>query len=522
MKIVTGTTMRELDRRAIDEFKIKGELLMDRAGFGVATAVRRLADVSGFSNAFVHLIAGRGNNGGDAFCTARHLKDMGFTVEVWLAGSLNQVTGDAAFYLSKLKPAKIRVEELPTIEDWQAAINQPLPAEIMVDGVLGTGISGPARGPAAGAIQYLRAQANESLVVSIDVPSGLDADTGRAEGDTVMADITVTMGLPKRGLVEPAAIDYVGAIEVADIGLPAEVVADAEADDREMIYLTDLQMLFPRRKRDTHKGQYGHVLLVGGARGYAGAIAMAARAATRSGVGRVTALVPESIRSVVSLASLETMVAGAPENAQGALSTQAVAEIRRHLDRVQAVLIGPGLTRGDDALQLVRMLVRESTVPLVVDADALAVMKGQPDFFNKTEKPVTLTPHAGEMALLLQSDAEQVQADRLGAAARVAAVTRGVVVLKGAGTIVACEGKPMQINVTGNPGMATGGAGDVLAGLLAGLLAQGYAPYDAARAAVYVHGRAGDLAAWRKCQVSLIAGDLIEELPFAFRDLTLR
>lgn len=522
MKIVTAGTMRELDRRAIEEFKIKGEVLMDRAGYGVASTVRRLADVSGFSNSFVHLIAGRGHNGGDAFCAARHLKDMGFTVEVWLAGSLNQVAGDAALYLSKLKPAKVRVEELPTLEDWKAAMGQPLMAEIIVDGVLGTGITGPARGPAAGAIQYIRAQANESLVVSIDIPSGLHADTGRTEGDTVTADVTATMGLPKRGLVEPAAVDYVGAIEVVDIGLPAEVVADAEADEKEMIYLTELQALFPRRKRDTHKGQYGHVLLVGGARGYAGAMGLAARAATRSGVGLVTALVPESLRASVANASLETMVVGAPETAQGALSADALAAIRPWYDRVQAVMIGPGLTRGADAASLVKGLVSESPVPVVVDADGLAVMAGEGDYFRKARKPVTLTPHPGEMGLLLGTDAAAVQADRIGHATRMARQAGAVVVLKGAGTIVACEGKPVQINTTGNPGMATGGAGDVLAGLLGGLLAQGYHPYDASRAAVYVHGRAGDLAAWRKCQVSLIAGDLVDELPFAFRDLTLR
>lgn len=522
MKIVTATTMRELDRRAIDEFKIKGEVLMDRAGFGVAHAARRMADVSGFSNAFIHLIAGRGNNGGDAFCAARHLKDMGFSVEVWLAGSLNQVAGDAAIYLSKLKGAKIRVVELPTLEDWQEAIAHPLPAEIIIDGVLGTGITGPARGPAAGAIQYIRAQANESLVVSIDVPSGLDADTGRAEGDTVMADITATMGLPKKGLVEPAAIDYVGTIEVVDIGLPREVVEDAEADEREFIYLTDLQALFPRRKRDTHKGNYGHVLLIGGARGYAGALCLAARAATRSGVGLVTAVAPIGIASRVAMASPETMVVDAAENAEGALAGDAWPTIRPLLERVQAVLIGPGLTRGDDALQLVRCVLRESKIPVIVDADGLAVMEGQVDYFSKAHLPVTITPHPGEMAMLLRREAADVQADRIGTATKVARAMRGVVVLKGAGTVVACEGKPTQINITGNPGMATGGTGDVLAGLLAGLLAQGYQPYDAARAAVYVHGRAGDLAAWRKCQVSLIASDIVDELPYAFRDLTLR
>lgn len=522
MKIVTASTMRELDRRTIEEFGVKGAALMDRAGFGVAHAVRRLAETSGFHNAFVHLIAGRGNNGGDAYVAARYLKDMGFGVEVWLAGTVAQVSGDAALYLSKLKPAKIRVEQLPTMEDWQAAIRQPLAAEIIVDGVLGTGIAGPARGPAAGAIQYIRAQANESLVISIDIPSGLNADTGVPEGDTVTADITVTMGLPKLGLVVPSAIDYVGAIEVADIGLPAEAVADADGDDREMIYLSDLQPLFPRRPRDTHKGDYGHLLVIGGGGPFTGAMTLTARAAARSGVGLVTAVVPQSLRAIVATASPETMVAGAPESPDGSFAEGALETIRSFFAPGRAVVIGPGLTRSPASRRLVETVVQEAPGPLVVDADALTVMAGEPEFFRRAKQPVVLTPHPGEMAALLGATAEAVQADRLAAARTLASHSGAVAVLKGAGTIVAKPDQPVRINATGNPGMAKGGAGDVLSGVLGGLLGQGFDPLAAACAAVYVHGRAGDLAAWRRCQVALTAGDLIEELPYAFRDLSLR
>lgn len=522
MKIVTAQTMRELDRRAIEEFNIKGAALMDRAGYGVAQAVRRIAEISGFHNAFVHLVAGRGNNGGDAYVAARYLKDMGFGVEVWLAGTTAQVTGDAAFYLSKLKTAKIRVEQLSTMEHWKEAIRVPLAAEIIVDGVLGTGITGPARGPAAGAIQYIRAQANEALVVSIDIPSGLNADTGVPEGDAVAADLTVTMGLPKRGLVAPSAIDYVGAIEVVDIGLPTEAVADAEGDDKEMIYLSDLQLLFPRRPRNAHKGDYGHVLLIGGGGPYTGAIALAARAAVRSGAGLVTAVVPRSLRDLTAAAVPEAMVAGAPESTEGSLTPDSLDSIRSYHAPGRAVVIGPGLTRGPATRALVEAVMREAPGPIVVDADALVVFAGAPEVFRQAKQPLVLTPHPGEMAALLGMTVPAVQADRVGAARALAGRAGATVVLKGAGTIVAQPDKPIRINVTGNPGMAKGGAGDVLSGVLGGLLAQGYAAIDAASAAVYVHGRAGDLAAWRRCQVTLTAGDLIEELPYAFRDLSLR
>ncbi len=522
MKIVTTQTMREMERRTIEEFQIKGGQLMDRAGYCVAYAVRRLAEVSGFASAYIHLVAGRGNNGGDAFVAARYLKEMGFGVEVWLAGSANQLSGDAALYYGKLKAAKIRVEELSTPEDWAAAMSNPFVAEVVVDGVLGTGLTGPARGPAAGAIRYLRSQANDSLVVSIDVPSGLNADTGRTEGDAVMADLTVTMGLPKVGLIEPHAIDYVGAVEVADIGLPREVIEDADSDEREMIFATDLKPLFPRRKRNTHKGHYGHTLVIAGARGFAGAAALATRAASRSGVGLVSAIVPESIQTVVASDVLEAMVHGAPQTVDGSLSLEALPIIRSFYDRVQSLVIGPGLSRSAEVGELVRTVLAECPVPMVMDADALSILGQDLAVLATARSGLIITPHPGEMAGLLGLTVETVQSDRLGAAMRAVQASRAVVVLKGAGTVVVALRKTTLINLTCNPGMATGGAGDVLAGLMAGLLAQGFAPYDAARTAVYVHGRAGDLAAWRHCQLSLNAGDLVDELPFAFRDLTLR
>ncbi len=522
MKIVTATTMRELDRRTVEEFNIKGTTLMDRAGYGVAGAVRRLAEVSGFNNAFVHLVAGRGNNGGDAFVAAKYLKEFGFHVEVWIAGAAAQITGDAAYYFSKLKGAKIRVEQLVTMDDWQAAIRQPLAAEIIVDGLLGTGIAGPARGPVAGAIQYIRAQANESLVVAIDIPSGLNADTGVPEGDAVAADLTVTMALPKRGLLAPAAIDYVGSVEVVDIGLPDEVIADAEADDCEMIFLPDLQPLFPRKPRNIHKGDNGHLVMIGGGAAFTGAMTLAARAAARAGVGLVTAVVPESLRAIVATASPETMVAAAPEDPGGCFADAALDFIRAHLAPGRAVVVGPGMTRGPVTRRIVELLLAEVQGPLLVDADGLSVMAGEPERFRHAVHPVVLTPHPGELATLSGARASDIQADRVAAARRLAERSGAVVVLKGAGTVVAQHGRPTFINATGNPGMAKGGAGDVLSGVIGGLLAQRFDPLAAACTAVYVHGRAGDIAAWRRSQFGLHAGDLVDELPYAFRDLSLR
>lgn len=523
MKLVSTTQMREIDRRTIEEYETPGHVLMERAGTSVADSVQRLIDITGFVHPIIHLIAGRGNNGGDAFVAARYLKEAGYTVEVWLAGSANEVKGDALKQLSRLKAAEVTLRELPTKEDWEDAEFYPPPCDVLVDGVLGTGASGPARGPAVGAIQYINARSHDVLVVAIDVPSGLDADTGEALGEAVRADVTVTMVLPKKGLVEPAALEYVGTVEVVDIGTPYELTDAVESEtDKELIYVTDLQRVFTRRPRTSHKGDYGHVLIVGGARGYSGAVAMAARAAIRSGVGLVTALVPRSIEQIVAGAVLEAMVVGGDETEQGSLTPAAWSAMKDRMGDFDAVLVGPGLTRHETSQALVWTMIRECRVPLVLDADAITVLAGQPQLVEKAACPVVMTPHPGELAALFSSTAAQVQKDRGGAARAAAKRTKATVVLKGAGTIVAAEEQPLAVNLTGNPGMATGGSGDVLAGMIVALLGQRLLPFDAARAAVYLHGRAGDLVAWRWSQAGLVAGDLIREIPFVFRDVTLR
>ena len=523
MKLVTPEQMRDLDRRTIEEYGTPGEMLMERAGYGVAEIVRRLADSTGFVNPHIQLFAGRGNNGGDAFVTARFLKEWDCQVEVWLAASVQDLKGDALKHFSKMSNAGVSHRELPTKDDWDEALDCMPGGEVLVDGVLGIGVSGPARDPAAGAIQYINSRARDGFVVSIDIPSGLDANTGEPLGETVRADVTATMGLPKCGMVGLEARDFVGSLEVVDIGIPWEFVEETDCDtELELNYVTDLKSLFPRRDRNSHKGNFGHVLLIGGAVGYAGAISMAARAAVRSGVGLVTSLVPENIRDIVAGQSLETMVYAARETPDGSLSAELWPDWRNRLDIYDAILIGPGMTRNNDTLLLVREFLRESTKPIVVDADAIAVLAHQPDWLTKANCPVIITPHPGELAMLFGPHVSEVQENREGMALAAAKYTNATVVLKGAGTIIAQTEHPCIVNLTGNPGMATGGMGDVLGGLIVGLVAQGLTPYDASRAGVYIHGRAGDQVAMRASQAGLSATDLIDEIPFVFRDLCLR
>jgi len=521
MKVVTTAQMRELDSRTIEEFNVPGEVLMERAGAGVAEIVQFLARMAGFGNPSVLLFAGRGNNGGDAFVAARYLAKMGLEVETWLAGEASAVRGDALKHLSRMRSAGVALRELPTREEWEDELQSLRCADVAVDGVLGTGITGPARGPAAGAIHYINELSETSLVVSIDVPSGLNSDTGEAPGGAVAADITATMGLAKRGLLVPGAMDYVGNIEVVDIGIPWELTDPLESD-LELITPHDLRPFLPRRPRDAHKGHFGRVLVIGGAPGYAGAAAMACLAAARSGAGLVVALVPSSVAPVVAGLVPEVMVHGGVCTDGGSLAGNALEEWGRDLSEFDAVLVGPGLTTHRDTEVLLRRLLEASGAPVIVDADALNVCAGKLDLLAGAPGPLVLTPHPGEMARLLGCTAAEVQAGRIDAAQRVAGETGSVVVLKGGGSVVASSEHRPHVNMSGNPGMATGGSGDVLGGLLAGLVAQRLAPFDAARVAVYLHGRAGDGVAWRTSQAGLIATDLIDELPNAFRDLVAR
>ncbi|QBG48971.1 NAD(P)H-hydrate dehydratase [Verrucomicrobia bacterium S94] len=495
MKIVSSEEMRELDRRTI-EAGIPGEELMYAAGEGLAAAIRTLAGNHQLVDSPVLFVAGSGNNGGDAFVAALLLYEDGWPVECWLAASENKVRGDALIWLKKMKKAGVPFQTLETSDHWKAAAESGTDAEILVDGLLGTGISGAPRGVIADAVSFIDSQADRSLVVAIDMPSAM----------AVRADLTVTMGLPKVESIEPEHLDCVGNIEVVDIGIPPEFIEETAGDGaRALIHPSDLAELFPRRPRDTHKGSYGHVLCIGGSKGFSGAITMAAKTAVHSGTGLVSVFVPEAIHALVAPAVPEAMVhSGMPENDW------------------TAILAGCGMGRSATTKEQVLQLLETSSVPVILDADAITVMAGQTEALASAACPLILTPHPGEFARLFGLKVEDVQDDRFGMARMAADRLGATVVLKGAGTLVASPGVPAAVNMTGNPGMASGGSGDVLAGLIAGLAAQSINPFEAACAGVWLHGRAGDLAAAEKSQASIAATDIIEKLPEAFREISCR
>ena len=519
MKLVSAEVMRGLDQRTIQDAGVPGEVLMERAGSGLADVLLEWGRAPRFSDHAFHVFAGKGNNGGDGFVAARLLQERGKCADVWLAGSRDQVRGDAAVHLDRMLQAGVALHELPESSDWQAhPLWAPGLKAVLVDALLGTGTQGAPRGVASAAIRALNALAAHNPVVAVDLPSGVDADTGAVPGDAVRADATVTMGLPKRGLAEPSALDHVGTVTVVPLGIPSGFRADVTAED-ELVTRQDVAAMLGRRPRHGHKGEYGRVLVVGGAAGFSGAIIMAARAAIRSGAGLVSVVTPASVAAIVAGAVPEAMVHAGAETTSGSLAPDSLEPWCERLGELDSALIGPGLTTHAGGWQLVERLLERAACPLVLDADALNLCAGRTERLAERARELILTPHPGEMARLLACTTSQVQADRREAVVGAAQAWGSTVVLKGAGTWVATPGERPAINLTGNPGMATGGTGDVLAGLLTGLVAQGLPAGAAARAGVYLHGRAGDLAARGGSERSLAATDLIEEIPACFGEL---
>jgi hydroxyethylthiazole kinase-like uncharacterized protein yjeF len=499
MKTVSAAEMRELDRRTIEN-GVTGDELMRRAGQGVAEIAGDILASRGGKS--ILLIAGTGNNGGDIFAAATLLSNSDFELEVWICGSQGKIKGEAQLHLKKMVRAGIIPKEVRSTND---LIPKAAP-DLIIDGLLGTGSKGKPRDFMSPLIEWINSEGQHAFVLAIDVPSGIDADSGIAGGPAVKADLTATIGLPKTGLIRPEALPYTGSVEVIDIGIPFEFSDDTDGCE-EAAMIDRFDIFLPRRERDSHKGTYGHVLLIGGSKGFTGAIAMAARAALRSGAGLVSVLTPEDVYPIVAQAcGPEAMVHPVPN-----LGTLTV-DFSSQWKKITAVLIGPGL---GPLPELIERLLKTCPVPLVLDADALCVA---PEKIAAAKCPVVLTPHPGEFSRLFGTPVT----DRWAQAQEAAEKTGKTIILKGAGTIVAEPGHKLAVNLTGNPGMATGGSGDVLAGLLTGLLGQGMETFNAAMTAAYLHGLAGDIAAHDFTQSALTATDIIEALPDAFRFLQSR
>lgn len=503
MKVVNASQMREIDRRTAETYGIPTLVLMENAGRAIAeAALRHLGEMGGSK---VLIMAGKGNNGGDGLVAARHLFNRGVAVRVWLWADPDKISGDAATNLQ----AALRIGVPVTVASREGGLLEW--ADLVIDALLGTGIRGPASGPAAEAIETINQSGRP--VLAVDLPSGVDSDLGVIPGPAVRARWTVTLGLPKIGLYLYPAAELAGEVEVADISLPARAVED-QGVDVEVAGPETVALSLPRHRGQAHKGDRGRALIIAGSPGFTGAAALAGMAASRSGAGLVTVAIPSSLNPILEVKLTEPMTLPLPETAEGSLSSKAAALILEAAGKAQAVAAGPGLSTGPEIAVLIRALIEEVKVPLILDADALKVLAGDLGALRRAKAPVILTPHPGEMAALMGITGREVQKDRPGAVRRAVSESGAVVLLKGAYTLIGLSEGRIVINPTGNPALATGGTGDVLTGMIAGFVAQGMDAGEAAIAAAYLHGMAADRLAPR-LGTGMVAGDLLDEIPRA-------
>lgn len=516
MRILSAEAMREVDRAAIEVLGIPSLVLMENAAIGVADAIGEVYEEAESAAIF----CGPGNNGGDGLAVARHLAIRGYDVLVFLVTGGKDLRGDAKTQLGICRKQELAIHEIASEEDVVDALLEAREHDVIVDALFGTGLARPLEDLFAVLVDGL----NELPVpvVAVDLPSGLNGSQAKPLGPHVHADLTVTFAAPKVAHVFPPAADAVGDLVVTDLGIPPELVEQVEEEEGELHLLSaeELADRLPEREAASHKGDYGHVLLVAGSPGKAGAAVLAARAAVRGGAGLVTAAVPEPVLNVVDLGSIESMTLPLPAAESGQIARAALDEVVAAAEGKAALAMGPGLGQDPETAETVRRLALAVPLPLVLDADAINAFAGHRSReLAKREAETVLTPHPGELGRVLSIPSSEVQADRVAAARRAAAETGTVVVLKGNRTLIAIPDGTVYINPTGNPGMATGGTGDVLTGLIAALLGQGLEALEAACLGVYLHGLAGDLAAEAKGQASLAAGDLLDFLPAAFKAL---
>jgi NAD(P)H-hydrate epimerase len=516
MRVLNSAQMREADRRTIEDIGISSLVLMENAGRQVVAAMEAMhADLA---ERRVAVLCGRGNNGGDGFVVARTLLQRDVDVSVFLLGRVSDVRGDARTNLEILGHLGLTVVEVGDSQAWELHFTEVCDCNLIVDAIFGTGLNAPV----SGLIQSVIADVNASgiPVVSIDLPSGLSADSPEPPGDSIDAGLTVTIAAPKLPLVLPPGENRAGDVVIADIGIPASVLDAVEGPRIALLTRPAMRELITPRTPDSHKGDYGRILVVAGSRGKTGAAHLAAIGALRSGAGLVTVATPASSQAVVAAMAPEYMTEGLAE-ADGGLAPDAVDRV---LDLARDVIaIGPGLGQAAATREFVMRLVDRGTTPLVIDADGLNAFGADPDRLSGREgRDVIITPHPGEMGRLIGMSTDEVQANRLGVARNFAASHRVYVVLKGHRTIIATPDEKIFINPTGNPGMATGGTGDILTGMIAAWLAQLLDAEAACKVAVYLHGLAGDLAEADEGEVAMTAVDVAGHLGDAILELTAR
>jgi NAD(P)H-hydrate epimerase len=512
MKIVNAEQMRGLDSAAINTFKVPSLDLMENAGHGTVNAIVNLyGDPLGKT---IAIFVGPGNNGGDGLVIARLLAAHLARPVVFLLVPPENLKGDAAVNLKRLNDLPVPIIEIATEEELSKAMQEFSDCSIIVDSIFGTGLTRKISGLFATTINKINAF--PCPVVAVDMPSGLNSDSGKPMGPCVTADITVTFGEAKIGQVIYPGREYTGDLQIVDIGIPEQAVT--EADIKRELLDSDINKWLPERPVDAHKGIYGHLLVIAGSLGKTGAAQLCSLGGLRSGTGLVTLCIPYELNQIVQTGLWETMTVPLQSKAQGILSIDDYTVIAETLDNKQAVAVGPGIGTADETAELIMKLYQEVSLPMVIDADGLNILARDNSLISTAAGPRILTPHPGEMARLTGMPAGEIQANRLQVAADFATKHEVHLILKGAETIVCSPDGYQAINPTGNPGMAAAGMGDVLTGMVGGFMAQGMSPWRAACLGVYVHGLAADRLA-EQISAGYLASEVADELPYAMETL---
>lgn len=512
MRLVNREEIRQADALAITEYGIPGVVLMENAGRSLAEQAFHMLEERGGKKAVI--ICGGGNNGGDGFVAARHLHNLGYGIRLYLLASPESLKGDALLNYEIIQKIGLDIQHISDERRLNILKVVLMQSDLILDCLFGTGLEENVRGLALNLIGIVNDSGRP--VLACDIPSGLCADKGVPLGVAVKAERTVTFGYGKIGLYLPPAQEYTGEVHVVDISLPKEVESHLTIR-RELLDDDFCRRWLSPREKQSHKGLYGHLLMLAGSSSMPGASVMAAKGALRMGVGLLTAAIPLAVANVFSSSLPEAMLMDLPQTEQGALGWNSLDKLAAF--PAAAYLIGPGLGRDPETFSLVQAFMPKLKKSAVIDADGLSALVGKESLLSESGHLHVITPHPGEMAKLCGLKIAEVQKNRIQTAVEFAASAKAVVVLKGAGTVVADPKGRVFLNTSGNPGMATGGSGDVLSGIIAALLAQGLPPAIAAACGVWIHGSAGDEVAKSKSSLALLPTDICEYLPIVHKRL---
>ena len=504
LPVVTAEQMRAIDQWAIEEMEIPGIVLMENAGKAIADRLQKV--IPEITSKKIIIFCGKGNNGGDGFVIARHLNQLGTNITILLAGKLTDLKGDAKINALSAKNLKVPIQELNS-KNINIFDHKLRHADVVVDALFGTGLSKPVSGFMETVIKKINQHKN--FCVSVDINSGVDANSGLLIGSHVVSDLTFALDSMKIShLIYPAA-GSMGKIELLDIGIPFFKKKDVQI---RLLEEKDIKNIFNARQPDSHKGSYGHVLVLAGSRGKGGAAGLTALATLRAGCGLCTLALPETCQQAFELHPMEVMTVPLPETSSGTLSINAKKPILDLLKGKTAVAMGPGLTTEPETVQLIGELLPHINCPLILDADAINAFENNLNWMDNL-KSVVLTPHPKEMSRLTGLATQKIQENRINTTKEFAQKYSVILFLKGAPSLIGTPDGSLYINSTGNPGMATAGSGDVLTGIIAGFAAQNIPLEQATIAAAYIHGYSGDIFSNNETQTNLIAGDLLRNLP---------